>query len=331
MNKSDKRIEFIDLAKGVCIILIILGHTGIAVDLPGLTAMRTPLYFALSGLFFKDYGGLQQFFIRKCNKILIPFLFFYIGSYAIFYACNALFPGLIVSDAKGILDVFTQAQYFNGPIWFLLALFWCNIFFCIISLNINKEFLRCAIVVAMFAIGYLLEKESVFLPCMIDVSLVGMPFFYFGYILKRSSLLYPNKWDRYNTIFAILLFAVAYTTDKIFAPIIYFHDKYISGNLLALAILSTTSVIALLLLCKVVKRLPVVSYIGRYSIIPLCTHHLIYRPIQLVARGLPVSETTGNCIVAATTILLCMTAIPLCIKYLPYFTAQKDILKLHTK
>ena len=32
MNKSDKRIEFIDLAKGVCIILIILGHTGIAVD-----------------------------------------------------------------------------------------------------------------------------------------------------------------------------------------------------------------------------------------------------------------------------------------------------------
>ncbi len=273
----------------------------------------------------------NSFLFESATKSLSPFCFFYIGSYAIFYACNALFPGLIVSDAKGILDVFTQAQYFNGPIWFLLALFWCNIFFCIISLNINKEFLRCAIVVAMFAIGYLLEKESVFLPCMIDVSLVGMPFFYFGYILKRSSLLYPNKWDRYNTIFAILLFAVAYTTDKIFAPIIYFHDKYISGNLLALAILSTTSVIALLLLCKVVKRLPVVSYIGRYSIIPLCTHHLIYRPIQLVARGLPVSETTGNCIVAATTILLCMTAIPLCIKYLPYFTAQKDILKLHTK
>lgn len=46
------RIDFIDLAKGVCIVLIVLGHTGIAVDYPGLTLMRTPLYFALSGLFF---------------------------------------------------------------------------------------------------------------------------------------------------------------------------------------------------------------------------------------------------------------------------------------
>ena len=46
-----KRIEFIDLAKGVCILLIILGHCGVAVDYPGLTAMRTPLYLTLAGLF----------------------------------------------------------------------------------------------------------------------------------------------------------------------------------------------------------------------------------------------------------------------------------------
>ena len=70
------RIDFIDLAKGVCIVLIVLGHTGIAVDYPGLTLMRTPLYFALSGLFFKDYGGFMQFLVRKTNKILIPFLFY---------------------------------------------------------------------------------------------------------------------------------------------------------------------------------------------------------------------------------------------------------------
>ena len=328
MDGNGKRIEFIDLAKGVCIILIILGHTGISVDYPGLTAMRTPLYFALSGLFFKDYGGLLQLIVRKSNKILIPFLFFYIGSYAIFYACNALFPGLIVSDAKGILDVFTQTQYFNGPIWFLLALFWCNIIFCTITLNIKKEYLRGLSVLLLFIVGYILEKKSIFIPCMMDVSLVGMPFFYFGYILKKSPLLYPNRWDRYNLLSAALLFAVAYATDRIFSPIIYFHDKHISGNLLALAILSASSVVALLLLCKTAKRLPIVSYIGRYSIVPLCTHHLIYRPIQLVVRQLPVSETTGNCMVAVSTILLCMAAIPLCTKYIPYFTAQKDILKV---
>ncbi|MBR5149733.1 MAG: acyltransferase family protein, partial [Bacteroidaceae bacterium] len=72
----NKRIEFIDLAKGICILLIIMGHTGIQVDITGITAMRTPLYFALSGLFFKDYGGFLPLLVRKTNKILIPFLFF---------------------------------------------------------------------------------------------------------------------------------------------------------------------------------------------------------------------------------------------------------------
>lgn len=320
------RIEYIDLAKGICIILIIMGHTGITVDYPGLTAMRTPLYFTLSGLFFKDYGGFQEFLIRKSNKILIPFLFFYIGSYAIFYICNALFPGLIVTTASGILDVFTQIQYFNGPIWFLLALFWSNLAFCAISLNIKKEICRFVAVLALFFIGYIFEKKEIFLPCVIDCAMIGMPFFYFGYLLKKSPLLEEGFLRKYNLIVSLLLFAVAYTVDIVFSPRIFFHDKTISGNLLALGVLSISSVIALLLLCKSIKRLPVVSYIGRYSIIPLCIHHLIYRPLQLIVKHLPHSETYGCYIVALLTIALCVVSIPLCIKYIPYFTAQKDLI-----
>ena len=55
--ETKKRIEFIDLAKGVCILLVIMMHTDVNVDFPGLRGMRMPLYFILSGLFFKDYGG----------------------------------------------------------------------------------------------------------------------------------------------------------------------------------------------------------------------------------------------------------------------------------
>ena len=73
--KDKKRIEFIDLAKGICILLIILGHTGVAVDYPGLTALRTPLYLTLSGLFFKDYGSFKELLKRKTNRVFIPFIF----------------------------------------------------------------------------------------------------------------------------------------------------------------------------------------------------------------------------------------------------------------
>ena len=326
-NNMTKRVEFIDLAKGICIILIILGHTGIQVDYPGLTALRTPLYFTLSGLFFKDYGGFGKMLIRKTNRILIPFLFFYIASYAVFYIVNIVKPGLIKTDATGILDCFTQNQYFNGPIWFLLALFWSNIIFYCIHSNIKKEFLRTMTVALCGAFGYFLYKFRIFLPCFIDTAFIGLPFFYFGYILKRSNMLAPTKFDRYNIPIAVLMFAAAYFIDKFFHPVMFFHDKEFSGNILSLVLLPLTSVSALLLLCKSIKRLPVVSYIGRYSIIPLALHHLIYRPIELVVYKHIAPEDGGSWLVALATIAICIVAIPLCKRFIPQFTAQKDLIK----
>lgn len=75
-SSKKERLHYIDLAKGVCITLVIVGHTGLSITIPGLDAIRMPLYFILSGLFFKDYGGLGRLFKKKFNKILFPFLFF---------------------------------------------------------------------------------------------------------------------------------------------------------------------------------------------------------------------------------------------------------------
>lgn len=326
MHEQKKRIEFIDLAKGICILLIVIGHSGVEVDYPGLTAMRTPLYLTLSGLFFKDYGGFTNLLIRKTNKILIPFLFFYTASYALFYLFNALFPGLIVSDAKGITDVFTQIQYFNGPLWFLLAIFWDNLLFGIIHLNIKSEWIRAVAVLLLGCCGMFLYNSDILLPCSIDAALVCLPFFYFGYILKRSDILVPNRFDRYNLLFTAILFATAYIIDVNIHPTLFFHDREISGNIFAIIFLPLTSVVALLMLCKAIKRIPVISYFGRYSIIPLCIHHLIYRPVQLVvARFVPL-EDGGTYIVAAATVLLCLASIPIFVKHLPYVTAQKEFI-----
>lgn len=54
---ATQRIDFIDLAKGVCIFLVVIGHCGVPINIPGFEIVRMPLYFILSGLFFKDYGG----------------------------------------------------------------------------------------------------------------------------------------------------------------------------------------------------------------------------------------------------------------------------------
>ena len=73
-----QRIEFVDLAKGICISLVVLLH--VLGDLSGavihvMNLFRMPLYFVLSGLFFKTYDGLMPFIKKKVNKLLMPFFF----------------------------------------------------------------------------------------------------------------------------------------------------------------------------------------------------------------------------------------------------------------
>ena len=85
MQTDKKRIEYIDLAKGVCILLVVFAHIH-----PDLTryswgvffdSFRMPLYFFLSGIFFKRYSGIQEFAIKKVNNLIIPLLFFYAFAY----------------------------------------------------------------------------------------------------------------------------------------------------------------------------------------------------------------------------------------------------------
>ena len=85
MPIKKERIEYIDLAKGFCILLVVFAHIH-----PDLTryswgvffdSFRMPLYFFLSGIFFKKYSGIQEFGVKKINNLIIPLLFFYAFTY----------------------------------------------------------------------------------------------------------------------------------------------------------------------------------------------------------------------------------------------------------
>ena len=72
-----KRIEWIDTAKGICIFLVVINHLCLYSGVLSngscslirvndfLSSFRMPLYFFLSGLFFKTYGGGKFFSSRR--------------------------------------------------------------------------------------------------------------------------------------------------------------------------------------------------------------------------------------------------------------------------
>lgn len=131
---------------------------------------------------------MKLFIEKKVNGIFIPFVSFYLLSYFFFYICNWIMPGVIKTSAGGILDVFTQRQYFNGPIWFLLSLFNVSLLMFLISSTSQREWGRCLYVCLFGLFGYFLDQADVMFPLMIDTSFTMLPFFYVGVLVKRYSL-----------------------------------------------------------------------------------------------------------------------------------------------
>ena len=164
-GNQSRRIDFVDLTKGVCIILVVMAHVGGAFEQLDTNSMlscfRMPLYFFISGVFFKSYEGLFGFILRKINKLIIPFLFFYLSAFLMKYIVWKIAPGVFQLPVSWneLLVVFHGHDLikFNPSIWFLLALFNCNILFYLI------HFLREKHLPVMFAVTILIGCAGFYL------------------------------------------------------------------------------------------------------------------------------------------------------------------------
>ena len=70
-----QRIVHIDIAKGIGILLVVLAHNGLQAYAPFLHqfiyAFHMPLFFFLSGMFFKPEVGFLELLKKRFNSLLL--------------------------------------------------------------------------------------------------------------------------------------------------------------------------------------------------------------------------------------------------------------------
>ena len=202
MGSESRRIEWIDTAKGICILLVVLQHISNYVQISyfmeaDFLTFRMPLYFILSGLFFKTYEGLKGFAIRKTNKLLIPYVFFYIVfgviiPVTVYHVWGfKLFKYMDYGYIRGLGNIFSERRVCNAVIWFLFCLFQVNILFYLLK-KLSDRFLKPTLWLLLFSgmiglLGMVLSLFSINLPYFIDSSFSALPFFAFGYFLKTHT------------------------------------------------------------------------------------------------------------------------------------------------
>lgn len=203
----EKRIAYIDIAKGLGILVIVLAHNDLSAYHPTLHkfiyAFHIPLFFFLSGMFFRPARRFGETLRRRFNTLLKPYLFtiflIYLGEAAF---SNMTFPVIAGRIAK---SMYATGWYIDWvQLWFIPHLFAVALFAWLAWRfffgRVKWDWLRWLLLFAMLAAGVLtmpyfwpftapiIGGEYYGLPFSLDLVFASGFFFLIGYEVNQRPL-----------------------------------------------------------------------------------------------------------------------------------------------
>ena len=125
---KSERVQWIDIAKGIGIILVTIGHTRLSGTVVGmwLTQFHMPLFFMMAGLCFDEfrYAKYGDYVKRKIVALGYPYLMLSFVAAAV-YSVLCFNPKVTVVG----LAIDTLRGQSVGPLWFVSALFFVELIF----------------------------------------------------------------------------------------------------------------------------------------------------------------------------------------------------------
>lgn len=154
ISKTDNRLHWVDVARGLAMLCVILGHMGLDNLNIFIFSFHMPLFFLIAGYFQKKQKP-SIFIKQKAKSLLIPYLF---TSAALILATQLNNTAKIIfhrNDAESTIYlfvewvkavflgsgarkdfIFVKSDIAVGAIWFLLAMFFAQV---LVNLLINKN------------------------------------------------------------------------------------------------------------------------------------------------------------------------------------------------
>ena len=340
---SSGRINYIDLAKGISICIVMLFHIkGIedvlyhpVVEALLFSSCMVPPFFFIAGAFFREGEGFRQFLIKKVNSLLVPFAFFYLLTAVVVPNATHLLFGMNYNTVLGWESLWAfiwPGEYPNVPLWFLWCLFLTNLLFWAIHRLSNKLFpdhaqlvmvgmvVCCAVLGFYFA--HLLNADI----GNICNTLKYVSFFCLGHIMSKMNFFRNLDHAGMTPKRRCILFSIPLAVIVLFA--LFLGDTEV--DFLRFYVYGIAGSFFLIILSSWIIRLPIISYLGRYSIILLLTHGVLVRiGTSLVIRASESIEPFYTTLFFWVIMVLSyLVIIPLAIKFLPHVTAQKPLFSI---
>lgn len=318
---TPKRIDSIDLFKGIAIIGIVWKHTFHPqwCDLVHISA----LFFILSGIFCKEEPFLP-FLKKKVRTILVPFLFFYLLSFLariLFYAGHHhSLHGFDWSMVLQLCSIDNTPLYLsvNIPLWFLICLFVMQIIFWGLNRLMPHRYRTAGfllVMAALYAVYPAIEEWHT--PFMLNIALESLPYFIVGNLFGLAIARYLAR-NRNRYLFAVLGLAL-------FVALQYLP---VDWTILPLA-KSCALFVALLALLTYAEgnRSTVTNFVrlcGESSLLIMGLHVIILAPLQPIACALTGEPNLlAGAVALVLTLLIIYLLIPIVNRYMPWAVGKK--------
>lgn len=263
-----KRLEYVDIAKGIGIVLVVCSHSD-ALDLMWpMMGMFVPIFYFCSGYTYSVKGTLKDCMKKRFKKLFVPYLFFNILMFCafmhfslreivgMFYSRYCLYP----------LDVFPNIKFLtsgNYPMWFLTSMIISYFFFYLVVYFVKLKY-WLLLIYAILTI--LLTKCPILLPWSIDTAFLTALFMYVGLVVKNRNFISANLWQ-------VGLIAVVYSGLQMFGGEINLSVRVYGNSVIIYFVLGCIGSFVVLWGSKYLETTyigRIFSSLGRHSLAIFC-------------------------------------------------------------
>ncbi|OHD38167.1 MAG: hypothetical protein A2015_15015 [Spirochaetes bacterium GWF1_31_7] len=282
-----EREQWIDTAKGIGILLVVVGHVFIEGNMFSVRrwiySFHMPLFFFISGYLYRISKNVDfKIYIKnKFSLLIYPYFIFGFLSYIIYligYIIIVKYKGItnIPNFQSGIIIPFVGLFFskinngylnVNMPLWFLPCLFVVQSFFYILRKVIKSEYLLFFVILSLSVLSYYFFNEKIFLPWSIDTAMVALLFYYSGYLMfQYKKYIIDTKFSKFILIISLILSMIFSLLN-----ITVIMGENIYGNFFIFLLSAISGIIFIILFSKLNKS-KVMIEVGRNSLLILVTH-----------------------------------------------------------
>lgn len=221
--KENKRLDYMDIAKGVGIICVILGHMGNAALDRVIFSFHMPLFFLISGFFLSREKTAKEILVKRSRQLIVPYVM----------TCTAV---IVLVLLKNIWKVFAGKNTFQillrevgemvfaslygsganyeepfpiiqiGAIWFLLALFLGSY----IVKKAEETRFSAFWIILVAVVGYY-SSRIIWLPWSVQAAMTASVFIFVGMRLREYAVFESGRLNEICLIsFTIWLKEIVY-------------------------------------------------------------------------------------------------------------------------